>query len=300
VAVVNGDATISNHLLSFPFDHIHFTGSTKVGKIIMAKAAENLSSCTLELGGKSPVIIDDKCDLDAMAKKLIFGKFVNAGQTCIAPDYVLVPNNRKNDCIAAIRKAILDAFGETIQQNDNLSRIINIANHQRVVQLLKDAKLAGANIVFGGNYDVSDLYIEPTVITDIPEDQPLLQEEIFGPILPIISFDTVKDAVSFIKKRPKPLAMYLFTNQNKWLEYFKIKTSAGALVVNDVLVHMMHPNLPFGGINHSGIGQSTGWYGLKDFSHQKPILESSKLLSSTSKIGFPYKSKIEKLLKFLI
>lgn len=298
ITIVEGDAAVSAYLLSLPFDHIHFTGSTKVGKFVMAAAAKNLSSCTLELGGKSPAIIDDKTDLQEVAAKLVFGKFVNAGQTCIAPDYVLVPNNRKKAFIDAMQLEITKAFGTDIKQSVYLSRIINIANHQRIVKIIEEAKIAGANVLFGGDYDEDELYIQPTLITDIPANQSILQEEIFGPVLPIVGFDKVADAKNFILDRAKPLAMYLFSNQAKWINYFNENTSSGALVINEVLIHMMHPNLPFGGVNESGIGQSTGWYGLKDFSHEKPILQINPLLSPSKQIGFPYKAKMEKLLRF--
>lgn len=299
VTLIEGDVAVSSYLLSLPFDHIHFTGSTKVGKIVMEAAAKNLASCTLELGGKSPFIIDDKYNLEKAIQKLILGKFINLGQTCIAPDYVLIPTNRKDEFIKLLKEKLIKSFGVNAQENENLSRIINVSNHQRLVEMLKEARLAGAEVVFGGAYDVNDLFIEPTVITNIPNDCQLLQDEIFGPLLPIVTYDTVMDAVQFIKQRTKPLAIYLSSNQNKWIEYFNENTSSGALVINDVMVHIMHPNLPFGGVNHSGLGQSTGYFGLKDFSHQKPILKANPIISPTAAMGFPYKENIEKLLGVL-
>lgn len=300
VAVVEGDVDVSTFLLSLPFDHIHFTGSTKVGKVVMTAAAQHLSSCTLELGGKSPVVIDDKINLKYIAKKIVFGKFINLGQTCIAPDYVLVPTNRKDDFVQAMKEAMDNAFGEDVQQNKDLGRMVNIGHHQRVVDLLKQAREQAAIVVHGGEYDVSDLYIDPTLVVDVPLESDLMQEEIFGPLLPIVTFDKVADAIAIIKARPKPLAFYLFTHQAKWVDYFIENTSSGALVINEIMVHILHPNLPFGGVNHSGHGQSTGYFGLKDFSHEKPILKANSIVSPTKMMGFPYDEKLENWLKILV
>ncbi len=300
VHVIEGEVNVASYLLSKPFDHIHFTGSTKVGKVVMAAAAKNLSSCTLELGGKSPAIIDDLIDLKMVAQKLVFGKFINLGQTCIAPDYVLVPIQRKDEFIEAMKVALENAFGSEVQQNQNLSRIINSQNFERLVSMLESANAAGAQVVYGGTYEAQELYIAPTIITDIPEQEALLNEEIFGPLLPIVTYKNKGEAQQIISSKQKPLSMYLFTNQSKWIDYFNKNTSSGALVINDVMLHILHPNLPFGGVNHSGIGQSTGYFGLKDFSHEKPILKVNKLFSPTRFISFPYSKKIERLLNFLL
>lgn len=300
VAVVHGAVDATTFLLEQKFDHIHFIGSPAVGKIIMTAAAKNLASCTLELGGKSPVIVDNKIDLSEVAQKLVFGKFLNLGQTCIAPDYVLIPTDRKDAFVQAMKDAITNAFGASIQDSDNLSRIINQHNFQRLQNYITSAKSSGATVLFGGDWDEGQLYIAPTLISDLPADHALLHEEIFGPILPIVTYNGVAEARSFIVNRDKPLAMYLFSNQSKWIEYFKLNTSSGALVVNETMVHMTHPNLPFGGVNHSGIGQSTGYFGFKDFSHEKPVLVANKWLSMSNLVGFPYKDKVYKMLNWWV
>jgi len=300
VAVIEGDVETTTYLLTKKFDHIHFTGSPAVGKIIMAAAARHLASCTLELGGKSPAIIDDKISVDEAAQKLVFGKFINLGQTCIAPDYVLVPAGRKEAFVTAMVAAIGKAFGADIRANDNLSRIINAKNYHRLMGYIQSAQAAGATLHCGGNGVAEDLYVAPTVISDLPTDHPLLEEEIFGPILPIVTYNGVAEASAFITQRPKPLAMYLFTHQSKWEAYFKQKTSSGALVVNETMIHMTHPNLPFGGVNHSGIGQSTGYFGFKDFTHEKPVLVANRLMSMSTLVGFPYRNRISRFLEWWI
>ncbi|WP_068598550.1 aldehyde dehydrogenase family protein [Vaginella massiliensis] len=300
VAVVEGAVDEATYLLAKKFDHIHFTGSPKVGKIVMAAAAQHLASCTLELGGKSPFVIDDKINLNFAIKKLMLGKFINLGQTCIAPDYVLISKQRKDELIQKLIAKIKSTFSEDISTDENLARIINLQNHQRLVQMLDDAKSKGATVDFGGNYSAEDLYFSPTIVSNLNPDSRLLQEEIFGPIIPIVCFDSKEEMAAFINKKEKPLVMYVMSNQKAWRNFFEQNTSSGALLFNDTMSYIMHPNLPFGGVNNSGMGQATGKFGFYDFSHQKPVLRSSRIFSLTRFMRMPYQTFVKKLLSLLM
>lgn len=300
VAVVEGAVKETSYLLEKKFDHIHFTGSPKVGKIVMSAAAKHLASCTLELGGKSPFVIDDKIDLNYAAEKLMLGKFINLGQTCIAPDYVLISDYRKDELIKILIEKINSKYKNPIKEDENLARIINPQNVERLEKMLIQAKENEANIHFGGEVSVEDLFVSPTIISDLKAEDTLLQEEIFGPILPIVCFDSKEEMAEYINQKEKPLALYVMTNQKTWRRYFEQNTSSGSLVFNDTMLQIMHPNLPFGGVNNSGIGQSTGKFGFKDFSHEKPVLKVNKLLSATRFMGMPYKPYVRKLLSLLM
>lgn len=300
VQVVEGEVETTTYLLSKPFHHIHFTGSPMVGKIIMEAASKHLSHCTLELGGKSPFIIDDKYNMDQAVQKLILGKYINLGQTCIAPDYILLPTNRKQEFIDSFNRLIQKAFGDEPALSDQLARIINDKQYQRLKRLMNDSLSNGATLYAGGDTIEKERYISPTLIGDLRKDDLLLEEEIFGPILPIVTFDKIADAKAFINARPKPLAMYLFTNDQRWSTYFNEHTSSGALVINDVLLHIMHPNLPFGGANHSGLGYSTGKYGMEDFSHVKPVLKTNKYFTATRFMSYPLSKNLDSILNFMI
>lgn len=300
VQVIEGDADTTTYIIQKGFDHIHFTGSPAVGKKIMAAASEHLTHCTLELGGKSPFIIDDKYDMVRAVQKLILGKFINLGQTCIAPDYVMIPQNRKDEFITTFNQEIQKAFGADPALSDQLARIINEKQFKRLKQHLDDALSNGGTLYYGGETIENERYIAPTLIGDLKENDVLLQEEIFGPIIPIVTFEKISIAKSFILSKPKPLAMYLFTDDHRWINYFNKHTSSGALVVNDVLVHIMHPNLPFGGANNSGLGYATGKFGIEDFSHIKPILKTNKFTSPTNFMHLPIKKSFNKILDYFI
>jgi acyl-CoA reductase-like NAD-dependent aldehyde dehydrogenase len=271
ISVVNGNAKISAELTALPFDHICFTGSTHVGKLVMKAASENLTPVTLELGGKSPCIVDSNTDISLTAKRIIWGKCYNAGQTCIAPDYVLVQKSLKKDFIKACKFWIREFYGKNIIQNRDYARIINDKHFDRLSSYLKDGK-----IVVGGRTDKNVLFIEPTLI-DKPElDSPLMQEEIFGPILPIIEYQNFDDALSFITARPKPLATYLFS-LNKHKHHQLVKTvHTGGITINDTLIHSASRTLPYGGIGASGFGSYHGKAGFDTFTHYKPVLTASQ------------------------
>jgi len=285
VAVIEGGVEITQFLLSEKFDHIFFTGSPEVGKIIMKAASENLTPVTLELGGKSPVIVEKSASIENAAKKIIWGKFLNAGQTCIAPDYILVDNSIKEEFLASMKKTIKEFYSSDVKSSPDYARIINTKHFHRLVNLMRKK-----NVVHGGAIDKSDLYIEPTLLTDLPESSPIMTEEIFGPLLPVQGYDSIEEAVSFINKRPKPLALYLFTKSSEVEKYVLQYTSSGGAVVNDTILHVANVNLPFGGVGNSGMGAYHGQKGFDTFSHLKSVVKRSsrvwvKLLYAPYKKG---------------
>ncbi len=276
--VVQGDKEVAEALLQYPFDHIFFTGSTAVGKVIMKAAAEHLTSVTLELGGKSPTLVDKSANIEVAARKIAWGKFMNAGQTCIAPDYLLVQESVYNRLVGNLKNAIQKFYqtdGRPVAESPDYARIINQKHFERLRDALEEAVTEGAKVVIGGQHQEDSLFLAPTVLTSVPEDCTLMQEEIFGPILPIKKYSTLEEAVDFINSRPKPLAQYIFSEKKRAIEYVIQHTSAGGMSVNDVVLHIVQPNLPFGGVNHSGIGKSHGHYGFLEFSNQKAVLEQN-------------------------
>ncbi|MBF0595864.1 aldehyde dehydrogenase family protein [Faecalibacter rhinopitheci] len=300
VEVVKGEIDVTTHLLNKKFDHIHFTGSPKVGKIIMAAGAKHLSSVTLELGGKSPLIIDDTMPLETIVSKAIWGKLVNNGQTCIAPDYILIQENRLNDFVKSAIKYLEKTFGQDPKESPDLARIINNKNFHRIRDLIQDSIAKGAKCPYGNDYDEKELYIKPTLLTHVDSNSEILHEEIFGPVFPIISYTTINEAINFINEREKPLALYIFSKNKALIQQISDETSSGAVMVNETLIHIMHPNLPFGGVNNSGIGSSTGKFGFEDFSHAKPVLDVNQLVSPTKFINYPYNSRTQKIINLMM
>ena len=298
IACFEGDAEVSTALLDLPFDHIFFTGSTAIGKVVMTAAAKNLTSVTLELGGKSPVIVDNTTDLKKAAEKIAWGKLVNAGQTCIAPDYVLINKNLELDFINYYKTATEKMFfnGSGIN-TETYGKIINEKQFNRLNGLLRNAIKEGAKLAWGGETDEQNLTINPTLLTGVDAQNPIMQEEIFGPILPVITYNNLQEAIDFINRKDKPLALYIFSDSNKHKEKIIRETSAGGTCVNDVLVHISNPNLPFGGVNSSGIGSCHGIFGFKNFSHERAVVFQSKL-GLTKMIYPPYQEKLG-LLKWL-
>ncbi|CAM4021502.1 aldehyde dehydrogenase family protein [Cohnella lubricantis] len=274
VAIFEGDVDVATELLDQPFDHIFFTGSTRVGKIVMTAAAKHLASVTLELGGKSPTIIDEGYDLLEAAKKIAVGKFVNAGQTCIAPDYIFVKESQQ-DAFAKALEAVAKAgfFGEDGQlSKEKFAQIVNERNFNRIKHLVDDAIACGAEIVFGGQFDQADRTIHPTVLKNVTPDMAIMQEEIFGPVLPMMTYDSLEEVIEYVNERDKPLALYLFSTREDAISQVLNHTTSGNAAINDVVVHFSDLNLPFGGVNASGIGSYHGIYGFKAFSHEKGVL----------------------------
>lgn len=256
----------TTELLKLKFDKIFFTGSTKVGNIVYKAAAENLTPVVLELGGKSPAIITKDANLEVAAKRIIWGKFLNAGQTCVAPDYLLVEESVQEQFLEMLRKNIQQFKYEP--ESEHYTKIINKKNFERLIKLVNHEK-----IYFGGEYDEKKLYIAPTILTNIKWKDDVMQEEIFGPILPVISFTNFNLILNEIVELEKPLAAYLFTNNTEEKENFTNKLSFGGGCINDVMMHLGNENLPFGGVGNSGIGNYHGKFGFETFSHQKAVLQ---------------------------
>ncbi|UWX67516.1 aldehyde dehydrogenase family protein [Empedobacter stercoris] len=300
VAVIEGQVDETTYLLAKKFDHIHFTGSPKVGKIVMQAGAKHLSSVTLELGGKSPLIIDGSIPMQEVVEKVVWGKLINLGQTCIAPDYIVIKEEFSDQFVDVFITHVENIFGKNPSQSEDLARIVNVQNYNRLKNLITDALEKGAKCPFGNEYKEDELYIKPTLLIDIPKDALIENEEIFGPILPIYTFKEINEVIEYINLKEKPLALYLFSNNLVFIEEVKNQTSSGSVVINETLVHILHPNLPFGGVNHSGIGASTGYEGFKDFSHMKPVLHVNRILSPSKFLNYPYTSTTQKVIDFLM
>ena len=299
VAVCLGEKEVASELLALPFDHIFFTGSPAIGKIVMRAAAQHLSSVTLELGGKSPVILDASADLKDAAEKLIWGKFVNCGQTCIAPDYILVPEDKKEIFIGHAREVLTryyDPEEKGIMQSPDYARLINAKHFDRIRQLLEDALQKGAQVEAGGELDEETRYVAPTMISNIREDMLVFLEEIFGPILPILTYRHLNDALALIHSQPKPLALYFFGKDEERAKRVMAETSSGNLVINDCVLHFLHSELPFGGVNNSGIGKAHGKYGFLAFSNEKGVLKQRIGFNNVSLLRPPYGIRVKKLI----
>ncbi|MDU5911632.1 MAG: aldehyde dehydrogenase [Staphylococcus epidermidis] len=294
VSVVEGGIEETQTLLSLPFDYMFFTGSEKVGKIVYEAAARKLIPVTLELGGKSPVIVDDTANIKVASERISFGKFTNAGQTCVAPDYILVQRKVKNDLIKALKKTITEFYGENIEKSPDFGRIVNQQHFNRLNDLIQIHK---DNVVFGGNSSKEDLYIEPTLLDNITNDNKIMKEEIFGPILPIITYDNFDEVLEIIQSKSKPLSLYLFSEDENMTHRVLEELSFGGGAINDTLMHLANPNLPFGGVGSSGIGQYHGKYSFDTFSHMKSYTFKSTRLES-SLFFPPYKGKFKYIKTF--
>jgi aldehyde dehydrogenase (NAD+) len=303
VTLVRGDKDAGQALLNQPFDHFFFTGSPAVGRIVMKAAAEHLSSVTLELGGKSPTVVDASANIEHAARTIVWGKFLNAGQTCIAPDYVLAERSILDDLLEAMRSALTESYGQTPserQQSADYARIVNERHFERLRDALDEAIEHGARLEYGGTVDARERYIEPTVLTEVPNHATLMQEEIFGPIVPVQPFDHLDDAIAAINTRENPLALYHFTSDESATRRLLDHTLSGDVCVNDVIVHFMSPHLPFGGAGHSGIGASGGEYGFKEFSNQRSVLRRTGASGLMQQLYPPYGSVTKKLVDWLL
>ncbi len=274
--VFQGDASVAQELISLPFNHIYYTGGWTVGKIVMKAAADHFASITLEMGGKSPVIIDETANLENAATKIAWGRVMNAGQVCIAPEYVIVHEGVKDKFLTLISEkidALYNADGQGLQASNYVPRIINERHHARIKGLIDDAASKGAQIVCGGGADVSDRYIEPTVLTDMSEDMKIMKEEVFGPVLSVVSYKTRQDVLDIIAKRPTPLALYIYTTDKNAAEYFLANTSSGSAVVNNNCIQSgTNPRLPFGGAGASGMGRIGGFAGFESMSNARSVV----------------------------
>ncbi len=293
MAVVEGDGSVCQELISQDLDMIFFTGSSQVGSKIMESASKFLTPVVLELGGKSPCIVDSDKNLKLTCEKIAFGKFVNAGQTCVAPDYILINEGLKNKFIDEMKKVIKNFYNNSVESSD-YARIINERHFQRLKRLLDNQ-----NILLGGEVDEASRYISPTLIDSPCLSDPIMNEEIFGPILPIITYKDVNECIELIRSKTPPLALYLFTNDNKLKESFFRKVLAGGMCINETIVHLANDHLPFGGVKNSGIGNYHGEYGMKAFSHQKAILDKPSWFNLPIRQP-PYTKRNFKLLNYLI
>ena len=299
VAVVEGAVDTSTALLELPFNHIFFTGAPAIGKIVMAAAAKNLASVTLELGGKSPTIVDETADLDMAAGRIAWAKFSNNGQICIAPDYVLVHESKRDAFVAAVKARIHEYYGEKAIESDSYMRMVNARHFQRVKTYLEDSIHAGATVAHGGQYDASENFMEPTVVTDLPMDAPLMQEEIFGPILPVVSYRNLQEAIDIIRSKEKPLGLYVYSKSKQNIRRILQSTRAGGTCINNNAIHFFNPNLPFGGSNNSGIGKSHGRFGFLEFSNERAVYKQT-LPSALDKLSPPYNDLKLKLIDWTI
>ncbi|MFQ9515939.1 MAG: aldehyde dehydrogenase [Eubacterium sp.] len=294
VAVVEGGRAENTELLNQRFDYIFFTGGVTVGKLVMEKASVNLTPVTLELGGKSPCIIDDTCNVKLAAKRLVFGKFLNCGQTCVAPDYVLVDKKVKNEFINHVKIQIEKMFGSSPLSNPDYGKIINKKHFDRLKGLIDSDK-----VVAGGKFNERTLQIEPTVMDHVTSEDAVMQEEIFGPIMPVITYDTIDEAEKFVKNREKPLALYVFTKKKNVEERFLKYVSFGGGCVNDTIMHLATSEMGFGGVGNSGMGSYHGKKSFDTFSHEKSILKKYCWIDMPMRYQ-PYKNLYLKIIKMFL
>jgi aldehyde dehydrogenase (NAD+) len=298
IALFEGDAAVSTELLALPFDHIFFTGSPAVGKIVMAAAAKNLTSVTLELGGKSPVIVDDTADITKAANSIMWGKFINNGQTCIAPDYLYVHEKILPEFLEKSKAAIAKMYGTNPQTSPDYCRMVNEKHFSRVKRLIDDATANGATIAAGGAAEIADKFIAPTLLTNVSASSEVMKEEIFGPVLPIISYRDIANPIAHINDNPKPLALYVYSKNQQTIERVITETSTGGACINMSMLHFSHANLPFGGVNNSGIGSSHGIFGFKAFSHERAVLRDQ--FSTIPMLFPPYTTRVKSIIKLTL
>ncbi|NME69361.1 aldehyde dehydrogenase family protein [Flammeovirga aprica] len=303
VKVVQGGVDVSTTLLKLKFNHIFFTGSPQVGKIVMRAAVDNLTSVTLELGGKSPAVICEDADLKDATDKLTWGKFINAGQTCIAPDYALVPKSRKDEFVEQMSNTINEFYspnGEVVSVSEDFCRIINHSHYHRLKSIIDDAAEKGATVIMNGEMDESTKFIPPTIVTNVTNDMRIMQEEIFGPILAVMDYEEINQALEVIEEKEKPLALYVFGKKKKYIKNVIHNTTAGGTCINDTILHINNPELPFGGVNNSGIGKSHGKFGFDGFSNQRAVLKNRIGMTVVKTIYPPYGNLSKKLTDFII
>jgi aldehyde dehydrogenase (NAD+) len=275
VTTFTGGADVAEALLRERFDKIFFTGSTRIGRVVMTAAARHLTPVTLELGGKCPAIVCADFPIELAARRIAWGKFLNAGQTCVAPDFVLVQQPRRDEFLAALKRSLAEFYGDDVQRSSDYGRIVNARHFDRLSSLLRDGV-----IVHGGARDAKDLFFAPTVLTDVAFDAPVMQDEIFGPILPVLEFDEVPDALAMLRGRPTPLALYVFTRNREVESRVLSGTRSGGACINDVVSHIIGTGLPFGGLGESGMGAYHGRAGFDAFSHQRSVMRRATWLDT--------------------
>lgn len=287
VAVVEGGVEVSQAVLAEKFDHIFFTGGTAIGKVVMAAAAQHLTPVTLELGGKSPCIVDADIQIEYAARRIVWGKFINTGQTCVAPDYLLVDRRVKPAFLEAMKAAVKEFYGENPAESPDYGRIVSDKHFHRLANLLHDGK-----VLIGGDVNANDRYIAPTILDQVTPDAAIMQEEIFGPILPVLEYDDVAEAITLINSKSKPLALYIFSRNQQFQDRILQQTSSGGVCVNDTIMHIAPANLPFGGVGDSGIGNYHGKASFDTFSHYKSVLVKNFWFDLDWRYA-PYAGKLE-------
>jgi coniferyl-aldehyde dehydrogenase len=302
VSVVTGDASVGKQFSALPFDHLVFTGSTAIGREVAQAAAKNLTPVTLELGGKSPAIIDSSCDLPGVIDRIAWGKLINAGQTCIAPDYMLVPRDQVDRFVQLLRASMTRLY-PTFRSNPDYSGIISARHLNRLRELIQDARSQGATVMEiepagDGAVTAAGRQLAPTVLLDVTDGMRVMNEEIFGPILPIVAYDRLEDAVAYVNRRERPLALYWFGTDNAARDRVLAGTIAGGVSVNDTLLHIAQEELPFGGVGASGQGHYHGEFGFRQFSKEKPVFIQSRF-SGGGLIRPPYKPSIDRVLNWI-
>lgn len=300
VSLFQGEADVASYLTALPFDHIFFTGSPAVGKYVMAAAAKNLTSVTLELGGKSPVIVDKSVNIKKAVQSIAWGKFSNNGQTCIAPDYLYVHESVKDQFVRELTACVEKQYGlgNNAKDNGDYCKVVNTSHYNRINRLLEDAKSQGGKLITGGQIDDAGRFIAPTLIEGMASDSAIMEEEIFGPLLPVITFSNIEEVIDVVNSKPKPLALYIYSTDKRNIDKVLCETSAGDTCVNQTMMHFLHHNLPFGGVNNSGIGKSGGVWGFNAFTHERSVLNDK--FSSASMLHPPYTPKVRKLIKMAI
>lgn len=300
VALIEGDVEASTELLKLPFNHIFFTGAPEIGKVVMRAAAENLASVTLELGGKSPTIVDETANLKDAAHRIAFGKWVNNGQVCIAPDYVFVHHAIADEFLDKLKATLTSFYSEDASTSDSYNRLVNNKHFQRVEGYFLDAIAKGAKVEYGAKSDAAQDYFGPTIMSNISEDSDLWEKEIFGPILPFIVYQDLQVVIDKINAKEKPLALYIYSSSNKNVDRIINNTRAGATCVNHSGIHFFNNNLPFGGSNNSGIGKTNGFFGFEAFSNPRAILKQWSPMSGLDLMSPPYTDAKQKLIDMTI
>jgi aldehyde dehydrogenase (NAD+) len=299
VSLVQGGVDTATELLTLPFNHMFFTGSPEVGKVVMSAAAKIPCSVTLELGGKSPVIIDKSADIKATAKRIAWAKLSNAGQICVAPDYILVHESKRDELVEALKQAMDTLYPNAASKSRDYQRIVHPRHAERIQALIVDAKERGAKVVKGGQVDVQACEVAPTLLVDVPGDSHVLQEEIFGPILPILTWNEPDEAIAFILARPTPLALYLYGSRRRLTARFVDEIPSGGVSINNSVIHVSSTDLPFGGLGSSGIGSSNGEFGFREFTHFRGMY-AQRWSGLGPLLMPPYTSKKTRLVDFAL
>ena len=293
IAVAEGGRSVNQALLEERYDYIFFTGSPALGRIVMEKAARHVTPVALELGGKSPCIVDSDADLGVAARRIAWGKFLNGGQTCVAPDYLMVHRDVKEALVGHLKQAIRTMYGEDPQTSPDFPRIINDKQMEHLKRLMGSGR-----IIFGGEVDDADRYIGPTLIEGAGPEDPILQEEIFGPLLPILTFGDISEVITYVNERPKPLAFYYFSGSKARQDHLLAHTSSGGVSINDTIIHVGNHHLPFGGVGNSGMGGYHGWHSFDGFSHRRSVVRKPTWLDLPLRYA-PYLGKLAMLRRIL-